>query len=159
MKIKNISIFPFFNQKYSYHYNICYNLKKQFGLNFTKTIKICNNLGFNKNSQLQFNTKNKIVLLNMLLQRKYNINKLYILKYLYYNILKQVNIKSRKGLRHIKNLPVHGQRTHTNRDTQKRLNRYLALKNLFENITQKKNVNTITNKQSKNKKITNKKKN
>lgn len=157
MKIKNISIFPNFNKTYSYYYNVCYNLKKHFGLNFNKTFKLCNNLGFNKKSQLQFNNKDKILLLNLLLRKKYNVNKLYIIKYLYYNLVKQVNNKSRSGLRHIKNLPVHGQRTHTNRDTQKRFNRYIALKNLFENLTQKKNVNININKQSKNKKTQKKK--
>lgn len=157
MKIKNISIFPNFNKTYSYYYNVYYNLKKHFGLNFSKTLKLCNNLGFNKKSQLQFNNKDKILLLNLLLRKKYNVNKLYIIKYLYYNLLKQVNNKSRSGLRHMKNLPVHGQRTHTNRDTQKRLNRYVALKNLFENLTQKKNVNININKQSKIKKTQKKK--
>lgn len=159
MRIKNISIFPNYNQKYSYYYNVYYNLKKQFGLNLGKSFKLCNNLGFNKKSQLQFNNKNKILLLNLLLQRKYNINKLFIVKFLYYRLRKQVNSKSMKGFRHVKNLPVRGQRTHTNRDTQKRLNRYSILKNLFETITQKnKNVNIPFNKYSKKKKVQNKKK-
>lgn len=145
IKIKNISIFPNFNKKYSYYFNIVYNVKKQFGLNYGKTLNICNNLGFNKKSQLQFNTKKKILILNLLLQKKYNINRLFILKYLYYILNTQVLIKSNKGIRHLKNLPVHGQRTHTNRDTQKKINRYSILKSLFEIKLKKKNVNTQFN--------------
>jgi len=140
MKIKNISIFPNYNKKYSYSYNLVYNIKKQFGVNYGKTFKLLNNLGFNKKSELSYNKKKYIYLLNNLLKKKYNVNKLYILKFLYYMIQKHIKSKSNKGLRHSKNLPVHGQRTHTNHDTQKTINRYSILKNLFETSIFKKNV-------------------
>lgn len=39
------------------------------------------------------------------------------------NIQRLVRIKSYRGLRHLENLPVRGQRTHTNARTQKKLDR------------------------------------
>lgn len=151
MKIKNISIFPNYNKKYSYSYNLVYNIKKQFGINYGKTFKLLNNLGFNKKSELYYNKKKYIFLLNNLMKKKYNVNKLYILKFLYFMIRKQIKSNSNKGLRHLKNLPVHGQRTHTNHDTQKSINRSAILKNLFEPVIIKKNV--TSNKIKVNKKL------
>lgn len=130
-KLKTISIFPNYTQNYSYYYNLIYNIKKQFGLNYGKTFKLLNYLGFNKKSTLHYQNKKSILILNFILNKKFNINKLYIIKFLYFNLKKLINTKSRKGIRHTKNLPVNGQRTHTNNDTQKRLNRIVSLQNLF----------------------------
>lgn len=43
------------------------------------------------------------------------------------DIQRLVNIRCYRGLRHLENLPVRGQRTHTNARTQKKLDRAKAL--------------------------------
>lgn len=107
MAIKKIEI-PFFKR-----------INKIFGINKSTILKIYKKIGIN--------TKINIIKIS-------KIKKWKIQKYLQFqlietplqdliknNILKQINVRTYKGLRHKYNYPVRGQRTHTNCKTQKKL--------------------------------------
>lgn len=98
-------------------------LTKIYGLKYYISFKICKRLGFSKNSKIknlskeQINKINKVIeSLNLKLAS--DLKKLNVL-----SIKKLIFIKSYKGLRKIRGLPVRGQRTHTNAKTaQKHFN-------------------------------------
>ena len=81
---------------------------------------ICKRLGFSKNLKVKHLSKEQI---NKLVKTIENLDKelasdLKKLKIL--STKKLVNIKSYKGLRKIKGLPIRGQRTHTNAKTSRK---------------------------------------
>lgn len=90
------------------------------GVGLATTYSIKSLLGINLKKQSQFiissngllyvkkhlRIKKTASLLNLLIKKK---------------ILNQITIKSYRGLRHKNNYPVHGQRTHTNAKTQRKL--------------------------------------
>lgn len=110
-------------------------LESYYGIGTNQSLNICNQLGIS--SKLQFNQltqyeKTKImqyirkrmkIIKNPLTFK--NINELPIgdnLKYIYKNfILSQIQKNTLKGFKHKKGLPVRGQRTRSNRKTQRKL--------------------------------------
>lgn len=102
---------------------ILLSLTKIYGLNYWTSFKICKRVGFSQNfktknlSKEQINKMNKIIeSLNLKLAS--DLKKLNVL-----SMKKLIFIKSYKGLRKVKGLPVRGQRTHTNAKTaQKHFN-------------------------------------
>jgi small subunit ribosomal protein S13 len=96
-----------------------------FGIGKFNSILICKQLGFCKNFKTKKLSKkqiNKIIkifeYLNLQIASELKKIKLLIWK-------KQILIKSYKGLRKLKGLPVRGQRTHTNSKTSRRLLKYV----------------------------------
>ncbi len=91
---------------------------KGIGLNTIYSIKSL--LGVNLKKQSQFNvSSNSLIHIKKYLRIKKTASLLQLL--IKKNILNHINIKSYKGLRHKNNYPVHGQRTHTNAKTQRKL--------------------------------------
>jgi small subunit ribosomal protein S13 len=99
---------------------IFYALKNVYGIGKTRSLDICRKLGFSKNLKIknlsEFQIK-KIVFIvensNILITSDLKKLKSLAIKTL-------VAIKSYKGLRKIKGLPVRGQRTHTNAKTSRK---------------------------------------
>lgn len=120
------------NNKISYNNQVLYSFKKYFGINFGKTSKLIKYLGINKYSKLKY--LDKIIYNKMLsiINYKYRVTKYLIKRFIYIQIKKRYKIKNYVGYRHLKNLPVNGQRTHTNRNTQRNLKIFLTLANIFE---------------------------
>jgi ribosomal protein S13 len=123
----NLVFFKNFNSKYKYNYNIIYNLRKQFGINYGKVGALISYLGVNKKAELQYCNKFIINNINYCLKTYYKVSNALVLQYLRLRIKKYIITKSLRGFRHENNLPIHSQRTHTNGRTQKFLKRYTLL--------------------------------
>jgi small subunit ribosomal protein S13 len=96
-------------------------LKYIYGINKFNSFLICKKLGFSKNLKIKSLSKdqlNKLVITIEHLEIKLasDLKKLKIL-----NTKKLISIKSYKGLRKFKGLPVRGQRTHTNAKTSRKM--------------------------------------
>ena len=92
-----------------------------YGIGKSNSFFICKKLGFSKNLKIKNLTKEQIIkliktieFLNIKLAGDLKKLKLFSLKNL-------VSIKSYKGLRRIKGLPIRGQRTHTNAKTSRKI--------------------------------------
>lgn len=102
--------------------SIFFSLNKIYGLNLYQTTKICKTLGFSVNLKTSKLNNDQIIKIikfiedsNFCITNNLKKTQIFALKNL-------VNIKSYRGLRRIKGLPVRGQRTHTNAKTAKRKN-------------------------------------
>ena len=100
---------------------IYFSLQRIYGIGKNQSSLICRKLGFSKNLITSELSKEQVFDLVMLIEKSNLIitNELKKLQVLFLRNL--VNIKSYKGLRRIRGLPVKGQRTHTNGKTAKRL--------------------------------------
>lgn len=91
-----------------------------FGINFYQSKKICRKIGFNPSvrikslKKVQINKLIKYIDKNLLIEQDLKKKKIQNKKNL-------INIKTVRGLRNLKGLPVRGQRTHTNSKTCKKL--------------------------------------
>lgn len=100
--------------------SIYYSLQKIYGLKNSQVKFICKTLGYSLNLKLSQLSKEQ---LNQLI--KFIENSSFILnndlRKLNYKIFKNlIEIKSYRGLRRLNNLPVRGQRTHTNAKTDRK---------------------------------------
>ena len=107
---------------------IYYSLQKIYGLNKSQTIFICKTLGYSVNLKIKLLTKEQLSnLIKFIEHSSFIINN--DLKKLNYKIFQNlINIKSYRGLRRLNNLPVRGQRTHTNAKTVKKKFKIVSLK-------------------------------
>ena len=110
-----------FESKLPTNKSVKFGLKSVYGIGANKALVICKKLGFSLNlkiknlSTFQINQINKIVeFLNLIVAN--DLRKLILL-----NKKKLVFIKSYRGLRKKKGLPVRGQRTHTNAKTSRKI--------------------------------------
>jgi len=99
---------------------ISFALKQIYGVGKITSVLICKKLGFSQNLKIKNLSKeqiNKLVktieLLNIQLASDLKKLKLFSTK-------KLISIKSYRGLRKSRGLPVHGQRTHTNAKTARK---------------------------------------
>ena len=103
--------------------SVYFALQKIFGLGKAKSESICKKLGFSTNLKVNELTREQnLSLVKLIENSSISIN----------NDLKKINskffknlieIKAYRGLRRLNNLPVRGQRTHTNARTSKRFKR------------------------------------
>ena len=100
--------------------SIFYSLNSIYGIGTKQSFRICNKLGFNKNLKIKQLSKEQVrQLIKIIDSSNLTINN--DLKKLNSLIFKKlVSLKSYRGLRKIKGLPVRGQRTHTNSQTVKK---------------------------------------
>ena len=110
-----------FESKLPINKSVEFGLKYVYGINRNKAFLICKKLGFSLNlkvknlSTSQINQIIKIVeFLNLIVAND-------LRKLILFNKKKLVFIKSYKGLRRKKGLPVRGQRTHTNARTSRKI--------------------------------------
>jgi small subunit ribosomal protein S13 len=103
--------------------SLIFSLKSIYGLGESTSRLLCRKLGYSENLALSDLSQDQIAKLVQLLQKSgliltHELKKVQVL------LLKhKVSIKSYRGLRYIRGLPVRGQRTHTNAKTAKRLNK------------------------------------
>ena len=99
---------------------VSYALQKIFGIGNLTSKDICKKLGFSNNLKVNNITKEQIFsLIKSIEKSSLVINN--DLRKKNYTVLKNlIEIKAYKGLRRLNNLPVRGQRTHTNARTAKR---------------------------------------
>jgi len=99
--------------------SIFFALKKIYGIGKSRAFNLCKTLGFSENLKVKNMSEEQIKKLLNLVESS-NIVIASDLKKVKNLILKNlVFIKSYRGLRKIKGLPVRGQRTHTNARTRK----------------------------------------
>ena len=112
-----MSVFVDFNNKKNK--KLIYSLRDIYGLGLNSSKLICKSLGYDINTKTDnfqsqdysklaaiINVKYKFIISSELKKRTYD------------NIQNMKNIKCYKGIRHSYNLPVNGQRTHTNAKTR-----------------------------------------
>lgn len=97
-------------------------LKKFYGLNHFLILKLFQKFGIPENIRFRDVKKSMILRLEFFIQNYLNVERK--LKYLYTDDMKLLSkIKTYNSLRLFKGLPVHGQRTRSNAQTAKKLNR------------------------------------
>lgn len=99
---------------------IKYYFKKIYGINYTKALILCKELGVDPNYNfflLSSFDKNRLQDI-IFIKKKYRLDS-DLKKKNHDNIKKKKQIKNYKGVRHLLNLSVNGQNTKTNAKTQK----------------------------------------
>ena len=100
--------------------SVLFSLQKIYGIGYKQSLKICKLLGFSKNFKLSYLTdEQKKKLIKIIEISNLNITS-ELKKQKSFSLKQLVNLKTYKGIRRIKGLPVRGQRTHTNGKTAKR---------------------------------------
>ena len=99
---------------------ISYSLINLFGINFYNSKKICKNIGLNPSVRINSLKKVQIKKLTKYIDKNLTIEK-DLKKKLIFQKKNLINIKTNRGLRNFKGLPVRGQRTHTNCKTKRKL--------------------------------------
>lgn len=99
-------------------------LQKIYGLGSYQANFICKKLGFTKNLQTNKLTNDQIFKLIKLIEESGLQITNDLRKSQIFSLKKLVSIKSYKGLRKIRGLPIKGQRTHTNAKTAKKTNKF-----------------------------------
>lgn len=96
-------------------------LTEVYGIGLNTSFKICKKLGLSKNVTADQLSKNHLHSLNFILNNEYKLKVSNELKKIeFFRLQKLISIKSYRGLRRVKGLPVRGQRTHTNAKTAKK---------------------------------------
>ena len=101
--------------------SVFYALKNIFGIGQYQSVKFCKQLGYSSNLKIKDLPEDQILKLYKLIELSglqitsdLKKHKIYVSKRL-------TSIKSYRGLRKIRGLPVRGQRTHTNAKTAKKI--------------------------------------
>lgn len=104
--------------------SVCFALINIYGIGKNTAFMICKKLGFSINLKIKDLTSEQIVDMLQLIE-SLNLNLNNELKKLQSQTLKTlVSIKSYRGLRRVRGLPVRGQRTHTNAKSAKKYKRF-----------------------------------
>ena len=111
-----------FGVKISTKKQIKYALTAIYGIGITKSSEICKQLNIPLNLQVNKLTDFQVANIVKLIKQSYNIEG-NLKKKDQLNIQKLIKTKSYRGFRHLYSLPVRGQRTSTNGQTQKKFNR------------------------------------
>ncbi|OIN97471.1 30S ribosomal protein S13 [Candidatus Desantisbacteria bacterium CG1_02_38_46] len=89
-----------------------------YGIGWTTSRKILASTGVNPDTRVKELTENEIVSLRNVIEREYKIEG-DLRREISMNIKRLIDVKSYRGMRHLRNLPVRGQRTRTNARTRK----------------------------------------
>nr|SYZ47141.1 a5170672-5fdf-4477-8887-0b2da1233aa5-CDS [Plasmodiophora brassicae] len=112
----------FFNLQFLIEKKLLISLTQIFGIGFYSAIVICKKFGFNKNTYIKsvdvriVNAMRNFILDKFVVQEQ-------LKEQIQVSIVELDTIKSIRGFRHKLCLPVHGQRTKTNRRTQRKFKR------------------------------------
>lgn len=114
----------FLETKLLEHKSVCFSLMNVYGIGQKTAFIICKKLGFSINLKIKDLTQEQIAeMLQLIGFLNLNLNN--ELKKLKSLTLKNlVSIKSYKGLRRVRGLPVRGQRTHTNAKSARKHKRF-----------------------------------
>jgi small subunit ribosomal protein S13 len=88
------------------------------GIGVTSSKKILMQTGVNPDLRVKDLTENEVVKLRNLIEKEYKVEG-DLRREVAMNIKRLINIKSYRGMRHLRSLPVRGQRTKTNARTRK----------------------------------------
>lgn len=114
----------FLETKLLEHKPVCFALTNIYGIGKTTAFSICKKLGFSLNLKIKDLTQEQVVEMLQLID-SLNLNLNNELKKLRSLTLKNlISIKSYKGLRRVRGLPVRGQRTHTNAKSARKHRRF-----------------------------------
>ncbi len=114
----------FLETKLPEHKSVCFALTNIYGIGKNTSLIICKKLGFSINLKIKDLTQEQTVEMLQLID-SLNLNLNNELKKLKSLTLKNlVSIKSYKGLRRVRGLPVRGQRTHTNAKSARKHRRF-----------------------------------
>ena len=105
-----------FNSK---KFNIYTNLYSSYGVGKKTITNIYLKLGINNKTRPKNVKKNKLIKIFKILKKKLIGKRLK--KYVKSSIKHYLTLRTCKGIRHSKNYPIRGQRTHTNAKTKKKL--------------------------------------
>ena len=100
--------------------SILLSLTKIYGLSHYTSLIICKRLGFSKNLKTKNLSKEQINKINKVIESLDSKFASDLKKLKTLSTKKLVSIKSYKGLRKVRGLPIRGQRTHTNAKTAKK---------------------------------------
>ena len=112
-----------FDKAISNSKSILYSLTFLYGINQYQSKKICKNIGINPKTKINQLKKNQINRLIIYINKNIKIKKI-LKKINKEQINNLLNIKINKAIRTSLGLPVHGQRTHTNAKTSKKLKHF-----------------------------------
>lgn len=98
---------------------LIYALREVYGIGLTASKKICKSLGYDITTKINNFRSEDLNKLTAIINVQYKfITGAELKKKTYDKIQQMKNIRSYKGVRHSYNLPVNGQRTHTNAKTR-----------------------------------------
>lgn len=100
--------------------SILYSLQKIYGIGKNNSFLICKKLGFSNNLKTSKLTSEQLSKLIKLIEKSNYVITSELKKVQSLCLKNLISIKSYRGLRRLKGLPVRGQRTHTNAKTAKR---------------------------------------
>jgi small subunit ribosomal protein S13 len=109
-----------FDKAISNSNNILYSLTVLYGINKFQSKRICKYIGINPQTNINQLKKNQLNRLINYINKNIKIEQL-LKKIKKDQINNLLNIKTNRGIRRNLGLPVHGQRTHTNSKTCKKL--------------------------------------
>lgn len=101
--------------------SIYFSLTKIFGIGKFQSFLICKKIGLSHNSKLSKLTSNQIIKLVKLIENSNVLINSNLRKYKITLINKLIQIKTYKGIRRLRGLPIRGQRTHTNAKTASKI--------------------------------------
>jgi small subunit ribosomal protein S13 len=97
-------------------------LQELFGINNFSSLLICKQLGFNSRTTIRVLTLRHLSIIKQVILQKFTVVS-ELERVLQDSIKDLIHVKSYRGFRHRLKLPVRGQRTHTNRQTSRNLNK------------------------------------
>ena len=97
---------------------LCISLTYIYGVNQTYAQNICHKAKIDESKKVKDLTRSELDLLRAIIDKDYVVEG-ELRRQVSLNIKTKKDIKSYEGLRHIRHLPVRGQRTHTNARTRK----------------------------------------
>jgi len=106
------------------HKSLIFSLQKIYGLGKKTSAQICKRLGFSNNFKSSNLSNEQILRLVKLIEQSNLKLTNELRKSQVFALQNLVEIKSYRGLRRLRGLPVKGQRTHTNSRTAKRQKRF-----------------------------------
>ena len=90
-----------------------------YGIGTTSAEKICNKLKINLNLRTNQISEEKLAQVRSLLEKEFPVLEGELRRKISSDIKRLIDIGCYRGIRHVKKLPVRGQRTHTNAKTRK----------------------------------------
>ena len=110
----------FFETKLLENKSIFFALNSIYGVGKAKSFKICKRLGFSINLKVKNLSEEHILKVSKLIESSDSAVAGELRKIQALNFKRLLSIKSYRGIRRIKGLPVRGQRTHTNAKSSRR---------------------------------------
>lgn len=94
------------------------NFSRVYGLGYTKSFHLLEKFGFSRLASIPSLNLYKFNSIIFFIKKFYMTENV-LKRSIYLNIQKKININNYAGFRHISNLPIRGQRTHTNAKTSR----------------------------------------